>query len=246
MPPLSFFAKAASTFPKENRGLKLLQRICLFAAIPVILALCVCRTPLRFGAQADALFGTVADTYEAGEETVEVSRTSLPQGSSVLLLRGWTLGGEDRCVMGSFQTAHRTLRSRAIWSTEIADDTLSVRWFDGQIWHDEPIRTGKYHSNTAFFLTGRDFSALCYTPQVWAFRENGSRQLADNWLGWIEADQTKNGWRLTFCTPRMKGSSTADFTFLTVADSSGIDWTRDGIPALWSNYRNAGDGRWCF
>ena len=92
--------------------------------------------------------------------------------------------------MGSFQTAHRTLRSRAIWSTEIADDTLSVRWFDGQIWHDEPIRTGKYHSNTAFFLTGRDFSALCYTPQVWAFRENGSRQLADNWLGWIEADQT--------------------------------------------------------
>lgn len=246
MPPLSFFAKAASTFPKENRGLKLLQRICLFAAIPVILALCVCRTPLRFGAQADALFGTVADTYEAGEETVEVSRTSLPQGSSVLLLRGWTLGGEDRCVMGSFQTAHRTLRSRAIWSTEIADDTLSVRWFDGQIWHDEPIRTGKYHSNTAFFLTGRDFSALCYTPQVWAFRENGSRQLADNWLGWIEADQTKNGWRLTFCTPRMKGSSTADFTFLTVADSNGINWTRDGIPALWSNYRNAGDGRWCF
>ena len=155
--------------------MKLLQRICLFAAIPVILALCVCRTPLRFGAQADALFGTVADTYEAGEETVEVSRTSLPQGSSVLLLRGWTLGGEDRCVMGSFQTAHRILRSRAIWSTEIADDTLSVRWFDGQIWHDEPIRTGKYHSNTAFFLTGRDFSALCYTPQVWAFRENGSR-----------------------------------------------------------------------
>lgn len=92
----------------------------------------------RFGAQADALFGTVADTYEAGDETVEVSRTSLPQGGSVLLLRGWTLGGEDRCVMGSFQTAHRTLRSRAIWSTEIADDTLSVRWFDGQIWHDEP------------------------------------------------------------------------------------------------------------
>ena len=113
--------------------MKLLQRICLFAAIPVILALCVCRTPLRFGAQADALFGTVADTYEAGDETVEVSRTSLPQGGSVLLLRGWTLGGEDRCVMGSFQTAHRTLRSRAIWSTEIADDTLSVRWFDGQI-----------------------------------------------------------------------------------------------------------------
>lgn len=44
----------------------------------------------------------------------------------------------------------------------------------------------------------------------------------------------------------MKGSSTADFTFLTVADSSGIDWARDGIPALWSSYRNAGDGRWCF
>ena len=81
--------------------MKLLQRICLFAAIPVILALCVCRTPLRFGAQADALFGTVADTYEAGDETVEVSRTSLPQGGSVLLLRGWTLGGEDRCVMGT-------------------------------------------------------------------------------------------------------------------------------------------------
>ena len=63
MPPLSFFAKAASTFPKENRGLKLLQRICLFAAIPVILALCVCRTPLRFGAQADALFGTAAISW---------------------------------------------------------------------------------------------------------------------------------------------------------------------------------------
>ncbi|MFQ9126737.1 MAG: hypothetical protein ACLR4Z_08060 [Butyricicoccaceae bacterium] len=148
--------------------------------------------------------------------------------------------------MGSFQTAHRTLRSRAIWSTEIADDTLSVRWFDGQIWHDEPIRTGKYHSNTAFFLTGRDFSALCYTPQVWAFRENGSRQLADNWLGWIEADQTKNGWRLTFCTPRMRAAAQRISPSLTVADSSGIDWARDGIPALWSSYRNAGDGRWCF
>ncbi|MFQ9126736.1 MAG: hypothetical protein ACLR4Z_08055 [Butyricicoccaceae bacterium] len=30
--------------------MKLLQRICLFAAIPVILALCVCRTPLRLAA----------------------------------------------------------------------------------------------------------------------------------------------------------------------------------------------------
>lgn len=226
--------------------MKLLQRLCLLAAVPVVLALCLLHTPLRFGAESSALSDAVTDRYEAGGDRIELSETGLSQGKHELRLREWTRNAEDSCVMGSFRTAARTRRPRVIWSTEIADPALSVRWFDGQIWHDEPIEIGKYRSNTAFFITGSEVSVLCFTPQVWTLLENGSRQLAPNWLGWMQAEQTDDGWRLNLCVPAMESGSAADFVCVTVPDANGIDWSRDGIPELWSNYRNAGGGRWCF
>lgn len=226
--------------------MKLLQRICLLAAVPAVLALCILRTPLRFGADSSAFSDAVPVSCEVGGEAVEARETTLPQGQNELHLRSWTRNGEDVCVMGSFQTAHRTHRSRAIWSAEIADEALSVRWFDGQIWHKEPIKVGRYRSNTAFFITGHEVSVLCYTPQVWALLENGSRQLTGNWLGYMQTEQTRDGWRLSLCAPKMGSGSAADFVCVTAADPNAIDWSREGIPALWSAYRNAGSGRWCF
>lgn len=220
--------------------MKLLQRICLLAAVPAVLALCILRTPLRFGADSSAFSDAVPVSCEVGGEAVEARETTLPQGQNELHLRSWTRNGEDVCVMGSFQTAHRTHRSRAIWSAEIADEALSVRWFDGQIWHEEPIKVGRYRSNTAFFITGHEVSILCYTPQVWALLENGSRQLTGNWLGYMQTEQTRDGWRLSLCAPKMGSGSAADFVCVTAAAPNAIDWSREGIPALWSAYRNAG------
>lgn len=226
--------------------MKILQRLSLFAVLLLLLAVCIYRAPLRFGADADALFQETANEYTVGDDTVVISETTLSQGSNALLLRGWTRNGDDRCVIGSFQSAGRTLRSRAVWSVDIPDHNLSVRRFDGGEWQEEPIRPGKYRENTAFFLIGDSYSVMCYVPQVWTLLENGSRQLAENWLGWMQVRQTRDGWRLTLCAPGMDSGSAADFLCVVVNDRDGIDWSQDGVPRLWSTYRNAGEGRWCF
>ena len=85
--------------------MKLLQRICLLAAVPAVLALCILRTPLHFGADSSAFSDAVPASYEVGGEAVEARETTLPQGQNELHLRSWTRNGEDVCVMGSFQTA---------------------------------------------------------------------------------------------------------------------------------------------
>ena len=227
------------------RKYKLGMRILTACLLLMVIAALGLTTPWDGGVKTDIAFDGEERAYEVVGEPVRVTEGEQTVHRGKLSLRGWRLWEENTCVMGSLYTNNRTFRRQTVWYSETAQKELTIRWFDGTQWQVEPLREGRFKGSTAYFLAGEGYSALCYVPQVWCPLENGARQLLPNCRGWLQAKETKSGWRLSVCAPAMPKGHIADFTYIE-GPKELIDWEINGQENLWSNYCNYGIGRWCY
>lgn len=227
---------------RKHKLWMLLLTVCLLLTVTGALWL---TAPWDSGVKPDILFEGADQIYEVDGQTIRVTEAEQTVHRGRLLLRGWRLWGGNSCVMGSLYTEKRTFRRQAIWQSETAQKELTIRWFDGTQWQTEPLREGRFKGGTAYFLSGEGYSALCYVPQIWSLLENGARKLLPDNLGWLQAKETESGWHLAVYAPAMPDSCAADFTYIEGPDEL-INWNKEGQADLWSNYCNAGTGRWCY
>lgn len=192
-----------------------------------------------------APFGTLVREFSVSGGTARVYEDSQLCNGGVLHMRGWTLRDGDLCVMGSLQTDGATPSEQALWTVDTGHNVLTIRYHDGTQWYVDNLKEGIYPSATAFFLSGEDYSMLCYTPQSWKLLENGSRKLLTEQQGWLRTEKTSSGWRISLCVPALNEGCVSDFLCLT-SKTELVNWEKPNTENLWSNYCNNGSGRWCY